>query len=101
MMTETVLQRLGRAAGGLFDGTLFTDDEMLASGTGSKTGRRMGHMPVDGADGSLAALATLSRRRVYIHINNTNPLLVEGSPQRRRAESAGWEIAADGMRIEL
>ena len=59
----------------------------------------MGHMPVDGADGSLAALAGLSGRRIYIHINNTNPILIEGSPERRRVEAAGWEVAYDGMEI--
>jgi pyrroloquinoline quinone biosynthesis protein B len=83
----------------LFDATLFTDDEMIRTGTGVKTGRRMGHMPIDGADGSLAALADLSARRVYIHINNTNPILIAGSPERRRVEQAGWEVAHDGMEI--
>ena len=84
-----------------FDGTLFRDDEMLTSGTGAKTGRRMGHMPIDGADGSLAALAGLGKRRIYIHINNTNPILIEGSPERGKVEAAGWEIAADGLEIIL
>ena len=83
----------------LFDATLFTDDEMIRTGTGQKTGRRMGHMPIDGPDGSLAALAGLSARRVYIHINNTNPILIEGSPERRRVEQAGWQVAHDGMEI--
>jgi len=85
----------------LFDGTLFVDDEMIRSGTGTKTGRRMGHMPIDGPDGSLAALDDVRTRRVYIHINNTNPILVESSPERRRVEAAGWEIAEDGMEIVL
>jgi pyrroloquinoline quinone biosynthesis protein B len=83
----------------LFDATLFTDDEMIVSGTGQKTGRRMGHMPIGGADGSLAALAGLAARRIYIHINNTNPILIDGSPERRRVEAAGWEVAEDGMEI--
>jgi pyrroloquinoline quinone biosynthesis protein B len=61
----------------------------------------MGHMPIDGADGSLASLKGLGKRRIYIHINNTNPTLIEGSPQRRRVEAAGWEVAADGMEIVL
>jgi pyrroloquinoline quinone biosynthesis protein B len=85
----------------LFDGTLFSDDEMIAAGAGAKTGRRMGHMPVSGPDGSLAALAGLGRRRILIHINNTNPILIEGSPQRRTVEAAGFEVAEDGMRIEV
>jgi pyrroloquinoline quinone biosynthesis protein B len=94
-------ERLARADAILFDGTLFTDDEMIASGTGVKTGQRMGHMPIDGADGSLAALSGLGKRRIYIHINNTNPILIDGSPQRRAVETAGWEVAADGLEIIL
>jgi pyrroloquinoline quinone biosynthesis protein B len=95
----TLRERLARADIILFDGTLFTDDEMIVSGTGAKTGRRMGHMPIDGAGGSLAALADLSARRIYIHINNTNPILVAGSPERQRVEAAGWRVAEDGMEI--
>jgi pyrroloquinoline quinone biosynthesis protein B len=94
-------ERLARADVILFDGTLFRDDEMIATGTGSKTGRRMGHMPVGGADGTLAALAGLRGRRILIHINNTNPILVEDSPERRQVEAAGFEIAEDGMEIVL
>ncbi|HEV3395246.1 MAG TPA: MBL fold metallo-hydrolase, partial [Xanthobacteraceae bacterium] len=100
-MTPALRARLKRADAVLFDGTLFTDDEMIRSGTGPKAGRRMGHMPIDGADGSLAALDGLSGRRIYIHINNTNPIHVAGSPERRKVEAAGWEIAADGMEIAL
>jgi pyrroloquinoline quinone biosynthesis protein B len=85
----------------LFDGTVFTDDEMIRGGTGTKTGRRMGHIPVTGADGSLAALAALPGRRVYIHINNTNPILIEDSPERRHVEAAGWQVAHDGMELQL
>ena len=94
-------QRLARTDVILFDSTLFTDDEMIASGTGEKTGRRMGHMPLDGADGTLAALAGLAGRRILTHINNTNPILIEGSPQRRQVEAAGFEVAEDGMEIVL
>ncbi|HEY2134904.1 MAG TPA: pyrroloquinoline quinone biosynthesis protein PqqB [Xanthobacteraceae bacterium] len=100
-VTPALMERLRRADVVLFDGTLFADDEMIVSRTGVKTGRRMGHMPIDGADGSLAALAALSARRIYIHINNTNPIRVAGSPQRRKVEAAGWEIAADGFEIAL
>jgi pyrroloquinoline quinone biosynthesis protein B len=94
-------ERLGRADVILFDGTLFRDDEMITTGTGTKTGRRMGHMPVGGADGTLAALFGLRGRRILTHINNTNPILIEGSPERRQAEAAGFEIAEDGMEIVL
>jgi pyrroloquinoline quinone biosynthesis protein B len=85
----------------LFDGTLFTDDEMLRAGTGEKTGRRMGHMPIDGEDGTLKALDGMAARRIFIHINNTNPIHIAGSPERAKAEAAGWEIAEDGMEIVL
>lgn len=85
-----------------FDGTLWEDDEMITSGTGSKTGRRMGHMPMSGPEGSMAALADISvGRRVFIHINNTNGALVEGSAERAAVEAAGWTIAHDGMAFSL
>jgi len=100
-ITPVLKARLARADVILFDGTLFRDDEMLTSGTGTKTGRRMGHMPIDGADGSLAALSGLGKRRIYIHINNTNPILVDGSAERRTVEASGWDVAADGMEICL
>lgn len=100
-VTSTLRQRLSRADAILFDGTLYADDEMIRAGTGDKTGRRMGHMPVDGEDGSLAALGHLRGRRIFIHVNNTNPILVEGSAERRRVEAAGWEVAWDGMEIVL
>jgi pyrroloquinoline quinone biosynthesis protein B len=100
-LTPAIASRLAEADVVLFDGTLFADDEMIAARAGAKTGRRMGHMPVDGPDGTLAALAGLARRRILIHINNTNPILIEGSPQRRAVEAAGFEVAEDGMRIEL
>jgi pyrroloquinoline quinone biosynthesis protein B len=95
------MQRLARAQVVMFDGTLFTDDEMITSGTGIKTGQRMGHMPINGKDGSLAALADLGNRRIYIHINNTNPILIDGSFERRQVEVAGWEVASDGLEIVL
>lgn len=100
-LTPAIAARLAEADAVLFDGTLFSDDEMIAAGAGTKTGRRMGHMPVGGPDGTLAALAGLARRRILIHINNTNPILIDGSPQRRAVEAAGFEVAEDGMRIEL
>jgi len=100
-MTAALRARLARADVVLFDGTLFVDDEMISTGTGSKTGRRMGHMPVDGEDGTLAALAGLPGRCILTHINNTNPILIEGSVERRKVEDAGIEIAEDGMEIVL
>jgi len=94
-------ERLTGADVVLFDGTLFVDDEMIRAGAGEKTGRRMGHMPIHGGGGSLAALADLTGRRVYTHINNTNPILIDGSPERREVEEAGWAVAEDGMEIVL
>jgi pyrroloquinoline quinone biosynthesis protein B len=100
-VTPALRERFARADVLLFDGTLYADDEMVRSGTGTKAGRRMGHMPIDGPDGSLAALDGLSARRIFVHINNTNPILVDGSPERARVEAAGWEVAFDGMEIVL
>jgi pyrroloquinoline quinone biosynthesis protein B len=100
-ISPELLSRLRRAHAILIDGTLFTDDEMIRSKTGQKTGRRMGHMPIDGEDGTLAALDGLTARKIFIHINNTNPILVDGSPERRRVEAAGWDVAEDGMEIVL
>ena len=86
----------------LFDGTVFRDDEMAEAGVGTKTGRRMGHLPISGEDGSLRALATAEvGRRVFVHINNTNPILDDGSAERRLVEDAGWEVAFDGMEMTL
>src|SRR5580658_1679686 len=104
-ITPAVMQRLARADVIFFDGTLFRDDEMIATGTGTKTGRRMGHMPLDGPDGSLAALAGLRTRRIFVHINNTNPILIgarpnAGAPSRRagRSRKTAWRSSceADG-----
>src|SRR6266404_4661486 len=100
-VTAAIMARIKEADVVFFDGTLFRDDEMITSGTGAKTGRRMGHIPIDGQDGSLAALEGISARRIYVHINNTNPVLVAGSPERVRVEREGWEIAEDGMEIAL
>src|SRR5262245_25464732 len=100
-LPANVKDRLARADVVLFDGTLYRDDEMIRTGTGQKTGRRMGHMPIDGPDGTLAALAGLRGRRLFIHINNTNPILVDGSPERAQVTAAGWEVAEDGMKIEV
>ena len=86
----------------LFDGTLYRDDEMIAQGLSAKTGKRMGHISMSGPDGSIAALRDLEiGRRVFVHINNSNPVLREDSPERAEVERAGWEIAFDGMEIRL
>jgi pyrroloquinoline quinone biosynthesis protein B len=100
-VNDALQARLSKADVVLFDGTLFTDDEMIRTDTGVKTGRRMGHMPIEGEGGTLQKLAGLNARKVFIHINNTNPILIEGSPERMRVAAAGWEIAEDGMEIAL
>jgi pyrroloquinoline quinone biosynthesis protein B len=100
-VTDAMRERFARADAVLFDGTLFTDDEMIRLGVGQKTGRRMGHMPIEGEGGSLSAMDGLSARRIFIHINNTNPVLIDGSVERRKVESAGWQVAEDGMEIAL
>jgi pyrroloquinoline quinone biosynthesis protein B len=100
-ITSAMRERLARADAVFFDGTLFRDDEMIATQTGTKTGRRMGHMSIDGPDGSLAALEGFRARRIYIHINNTNPILVDGSPERARVTSQGFEVAEDGLEVVL
>ena len=100
-VTPDLRQRVTGADAVLFDGTVFTDDEMQRAGVGNKTGRRMGHMPIAGPGGSLEALDGVAGRRIYFHINNTNPVLVAGSPERKTVEAAGWHVAEDGLRIEL
>lgn len=97
-----LIGRLRSADAVLFDGTLFTDDEMIAAGVGQKTGRRMGHMPITGPGGSLEKLRELpARAKAYVHINNTNPILIVGSPERRAVEEAGVGVSFDGMELEL
>jgi pyrroloquinoline quinone biosynthesis protein B len=99
-MIPALEARLRGAAVALFDGTVFHDDEMIRAGVGPKTGRRMGHMAMAGPEGSMAAFAGLGvRRKIYVHINNTNPVWDPTSPERRAVEAAGWEVGFDGMEI--
>jgi pyrroloquinoline quinone biosynthesis protein B len=101
-MTPALADRLRGAQAVLFDGTVFHDDEMIRAGVGQKTGARMGHMAMAGPDGSLAAFAGLEvGRKVYVHINNTNPVWRPDSPERAELQAAGWEIAHDGMEVTL
>jgi pyrroloquinoline quinone biosynthesis protein B len=86
----------------LFDGTFWSDDELIALGLGVSHARDMAHVPVGGAEGTLARVGKpAGTRRVYTHINNTNPMLRADSPERARVEGEGWEIAFDGMEIAL
>ena len=99
---DVLAQRLRGARLVLFDGTLYTDEEMIAQQLSDKTGTRMGHVAMSGPQGSMAAFAPLGvERRVYVHMNNSNPVLRESSPERAEVERAGWEIAHDGMEIRL
>jgi pyrroloquinoline quinone biosynthesis protein B len=85
-----------------FDGTLFTNDEMIAQGLLNKTGDRMGHMNMSGSTGSIEQLAPLGvGRKIFIHINNSNPALREDSPERAAIERAGWEVSYDGMEVRV
>jgi pyrroloquinoline quinone biosynthesis protein B len=100
--TPDLADRLAGADIVFFDGTLWSDDEMVAAGVGTKTGRRMGHMSLSGPDGTIAAFAGLAiGQKVIVHMNNSNPVLLADTPERREAEAAGWQIGYDGMRIEL
>jgi pyrroloquinoline quinone biosynthesis protein B len=101
-MTESISRRLRGAELVLFDGTLWRDDEMVLAGLGSKSGRRMGHMSLTGAEGTMAAFNALGvKRKILVHINNSNPVLLEDSSERAELAAAGWEVAHDGMRLSL
>ncbi|MCF8479816.1 MAG: pyrroloquinoline quinone biosynthesis protein PqqB [Rhodospirillum sp.] len=100
-MTRELATRLKGAPLVFFDGTAWADDEMARTGVGEKTSARMGHMTMGGEDGSIAAFRDLEvARRIYLHINNTNPVLDPASPERREAERAGWEIGRDGQEVD-
>jgi coenzyme PQQ biosynthesis protein B len=99
-MPVALAKRLRDAPLVFFDGTLWRDDEMIVSMVGIKTGKRMGHMSLSGDDGTLAAFKELNvKRKVFIHINTTNPILLDDSPQRAIVNHAGWEVAWDGMEL--
>jgi pyrroloquinoline quinone biosynthesis protein B len=101
-LTGSVLAHLEECTSLLFDGTCWQDDELIRLGIAAKTSRDMGHLPIDGADGSLEQLAPLPiERKIYIHINNTNPILLEDAPERRIVEEHGFEVAADGLELEI
>jgi pyrroloquinoline quinone biosynthesis protein B len=101
-LTPALARRLADAPLLFFDGTTWRDDEMAAAGVGTKTAARMGHMSIAGPKGSLEAFRVLAvGRKIYTHINNTNPVLLADSEERRTAEADGWEIAWDSMEISL
>lgn len=101
-ITPDLCARLEGADLLLFDGTTFEDDEMVRLGLSHKTAARMGHIPMAGPSGSLAGLADVSvGRRVFLHLNNSNPTLITGSPEHAAVLAAGWELAFDGMELVL
>ena len=101
-VTDEVRRRATGADLLVMDGTLWRDDEMIVQGVGPKTGRRMGHVSMSGPEGAIARLADVPvGRRVFLHINNTNPALLSDSPERAELERAGWEVAFDGMELSL
>lgn len=101
-MTDAIDAKISDADLVLFDGTLYADDEMIAAGLGQKTGLRMGHMPMSGAGGSLETFKPYDHvRKIYVHMNNTNPVWLPDSAERWHAQDCGWEIGHDGMEITL
>jgi pyrroloquinoline quinone biosynthesis protein B len=94
--------RIRGAALVFFDGTLFSDDELIQQGLGQKTGRRMGHISMSGPDGSIEAFEKLDvTRRIFVHMNTSNPALIDGSSEHRLVQAAGWTVAHDGLELEL
>jgi pyrroloquinoline quinone biosynthesis protein B len=86
----------------LVDGTCWSDDELIRLGLAGRTAREMGHLPISGPGGSLEQLARLPvERRIYVHVNNTNPILLEDAPERRTVEEHGMEVAVDGLELEV
>ena len=101
-VTDDLKSRLKGAPLVFFDGTVWRDDEMIVAGLSTKTGKSMGHISMSGEQGAIAALENLGiERKIFLHINNSNPALLHGSAERKMAEQAGWQIPADGMEITL
>jgi pyrroloquinoline quinone biosynthesis protein B len=101
-VTDDLKARIKGAPLVFFDGTVWRDDEMIAAGLGNKTGQMMGHIAMSGDHGAISALSGLAiDRKLFLHINNSNPALLPSSPERKAAEHAGWQIPADGTEIVL
>ncbi len=100
--TDDIKSRLAGAPLVFFDGTVWRDDELITAGLGSKTGQGMGHIAMSGDTGAIAALSGLGiDRKMFLHVNNSNPALLCDSAERKTAEQAGWQIPADGTEIAL
>ena len=101
-VTDDLKSRLSGAALVFFDGTVWRDDELIVQGLGAKTGQGMGHISMSGERGAIESLAGLDiGRKLFLHINNSNPALLAGSDERKALEQAGWQIPADGTEITL
>jgi pyrroloquinoline quinone biosynthesis protein B len=101
-ITEALKAQIAGASLVFFDGTLWRDDEMIRAGLTNKTGQSMGHVAMSGDHGAIKGLAGLAiEKKIFLHINNSNPALLPGSPERLAAEQAGWQIPDDGMEIVL
>jgi pyrroloquinoline quinone biosynthesis protein B len=101
-VTDDLKSRLAGASAVFFDGTVWRDDELIVAGLGNKTGQGMGHIAMSGESGAIAALADLDiDSKMFLHINNSNPVLLRDSAERKIAERAGWQIPADGTEITL
>ena len=101
-LDEQVCERLGASDAVLLDGTFWRDDELAELAISPRTARQMGHVPLSGPGGTLEALAGLTRpRKILVHVNNTNPVLVEDSPELAAVQQAGIEVAYDGLEVEL
>jgi pyrroloquinoline quinone biosynthesis protein B len=101
-VTDDLKSRFAGAPLIFFDGTVWQDDELIASGLGNKTGQSMGHIAMSGENGAIAALAGLDiGQKMFLHINNSNPALLRRSEEREIAEREGWQIPADGTEITL
>jgi len=101
-VTDDLKARLDGAPLIFFDGTVWRDDELIAAGLSNKTGQGMGHIAMSGDGGAIESLAGLDiGRKLFLHINNSNPALLRNSAERKLAERAGWQIPADGTEITL
>ena len=99
---DALLEQLDSTDLVFFDGTFWSDDELIQVQGSGQTARQMGHIPISSSQGSLQKLAKLQRpRKIFLHINNTNPILDDSSPQRHEALAAGWQVAEDGWQIDL
>ena len=101
-MTPELSEKLKDSELVLFDGTLWKNDEMASSKVGEKTGQRMGHMNNSGSDGSMEAFKDLNvKKKIFIHINTTNHILLSDSNERKIVEENNWEVSYDGMEITI